>query len=140
MSSESDAPTIGLIDTNVFIHAQANDGYTEECLRYLEAAERGDVRARLDPLVAHSVLRASPHPDAEVDVARGAAEVCQHRRGLASVLGAVVDDVVEDAPEPGAKLIAASVVVCHHAVQVRVPQRALVVAHLLFLGRPALAQ
>jgi predicted nucleic acid-binding protein len=61
MSSESDAPSIGLIDTNVFIHAQANDGYTEECLRFLDAVERGAVRARLDPLVAHELTHALPH-------------------------------------------------------------------------------
>ena len=47
MPSQSNATTSGLIDTNVYIHAQANDAHAEECLRFSEAVERGDVRARL---------------------------------------------------------------------------------------------
>ncbi len=61
MPSESDGAAAGLIDTNVFIHAQANDAHSDECLRFLEAVERGDIRARLDPLVAHELTYALPH-------------------------------------------------------------------------------
>jgi predicted nucleic acid-binding protein len=61
MPSESDGAAAGLIDTNVFIHAQASDARSEECLRFLEAVERGEIRARLDPLVAHELTYALPH-------------------------------------------------------------------------------
>jgi predicted nucleic acid-binding protein len=61
MLSENDAFAVGLIDTNIFIHAQANDAHTEECLRFLTAVEQGAIHARLDPLVAHELTYALPH-------------------------------------------------------------------------------
>ncbi len=51
----------GLVDTNVFIHAQTHDAYAEECLEFLEAVQKGRVRARLDPLVLHELSYALPH-------------------------------------------------------------------------------
>src|SRR5262245_17134560 len=41
----------GLIDTNVFLHAQTFDAHAEECLRLLEALRDDRVRARLEPIV-----------------------------------------------------------------------------------------
>jgi len=51
----------GLVDTNVFIHAQTHDAFAEECLRFLEAVERGDVRAEIDAMVLHELSYALPH-------------------------------------------------------------------------------
>ncbi len=50
-----------LIDTNVFIHAQSTDQFSQECRRFLEAVETGRIRARLDPLVLHELSYALPH-------------------------------------------------------------------------------
>lgn len=51
----------GLLDTNVFIHALAHDRLSEECLGFLEALERADIEARLEPLVLHELSYALPH-------------------------------------------------------------------------------
>ncbi|HUX86165.1 MAG TPA: PIN domain-containing protein [Chloroflexota bacterium] len=51
----------GLIDTNVFIHAQTYDAHSEECLRFLEAIREGRVQARLEPLLIHELSYALPH-------------------------------------------------------------------------------
>ncbi len=56
----SDEPA-GLVDTNVFIHALTRDSHSEECLRFLEAVQRGEVSARLEPLVLHELSYALPH-------------------------------------------------------------------------------
>ena len=45
----------GLLDTNVFIHAQTTDHLSEECRRFLVAVERGEIRARLEPVVIHEL-------------------------------------------------------------------------------------
>ena len=50
----------GLLDTNVFIHAYANDAHSAECRASLLAVERGDVLARLEPLVLHELSYALP--------------------------------------------------------------------------------
>jgi predicted nucleic acid-binding protein len=50
----------GLLDTNVFIHAYANDAHTAECRAFLLAVERGDVLVRLEPLVLHELSYALP--------------------------------------------------------------------------------
>lgn len=51
----------GLIDTNVFVHAQTRDTYAEECLRFLEALESDSVQAQIEPLVVHELSYALPH-------------------------------------------------------------------------------
>jgi predicted nucleic acid-binding protein len=51
----------GLIDTNVFIHAQTHDAFAEECLRFLEAIANGSLRAEIDPIVLHELSYALPH-------------------------------------------------------------------------------
>lgn len=51
----------GLLDTNPFLHAQTQDVLSEECRRFLRALERGDVRARLEPLVLHELSYALRH-------------------------------------------------------------------------------
>lgn len=53
--------TDGLLDTNVFIHAHASDIHTAECRRFLHAAEQGEVRAHLEPLILHELSYALPH-------------------------------------------------------------------------------
>ena len=47
--------TEGLLDTNVVLHALANDDRTEECQRFLLAVDEGRVRARLDIAVLHEL-------------------------------------------------------------------------------------
>ena len=46
---------VGLIDTNIFFHAQTHDAHSEECRRFIDALERGDVQAFLDPIVLHEL-------------------------------------------------------------------------------------
>ena len=50
----------GLIDTNIFIHAQANDTHTEECRRFLFALARGEIQATLEPIVLHELSYGLP--------------------------------------------------------------------------------
>jgi predicted nucleic acid-binding protein len=49
------------VDTNVFIHAQTHDALAEECLRFLEAVQRGEIEVRLEPMVIHELSYALPH-------------------------------------------------------------------------------
>ena len=51
---------VGLLDTNVFIHAQTNDSLSDECRRFMLALESGVVQAVLDPIVLHEVSYALP--------------------------------------------------------------------------------
>lgn len=51
----------GLLDTNVFIHAQSHDEHSVECRRFLAAVEKGRVQARLDPIVLHELSYALRH-------------------------------------------------------------------------------
>lgn len=51
----------GVVDTNVFIHAQTHDAHAEECLRFLEGVRSGRVRAEIEPLVLHELSYALPH-------------------------------------------------------------------------------
>jgi len=51
----------GFLDTNLFLHAQANDRHSEECRRFLTAVEHGVIHARLEPLVLHELSYALPH-------------------------------------------------------------------------------
>ena len=50
----------GVVDTNVFIHAQTHDAVADECLDFLEAIEEGRLQARLDPTVLHELSYALP--------------------------------------------------------------------------------
>ncbi len=50
----------GYLDTNVFIHAYANDSSTEECRRFLLGVEAGRQRAVLEPVVLHELSYALP--------------------------------------------------------------------------------
>jgi len=52
--------TDGLLDTNVFLHAQANDTNSDECRRFLGAIERGEAQAILDPIILHELSYALP--------------------------------------------------------------------------------
>jgi predicted nucleic acid-binding protein len=51
----------GVVDTNVFIHAQTHDALADECLDFLEAIEEARLQARLDPMVLHELSYALPH-------------------------------------------------------------------------------
>jgi len=53
--------TIGLVDTNVFIHALTHDDQAEECLRFLEAVAAGQLLVRLEPIVLHELSYALRH-------------------------------------------------------------------------------
>jgi len=50
----------GLLDTNIFVHAQSTDTHAEECRRFLAALESGRVSARLEPLILHELSYALP--------------------------------------------------------------------------------
>jgi predicted nucleic acid-binding protein len=52
---------VGLIDTNVFIHALTHDSQAEECLRFLDALAAGELQAQLEPLVLHELSYAVRH-------------------------------------------------------------------------------
>jgi predicted nucleic acid-binding protein len=54
-------PADGLLDTNVFVHAQANDTHTEECRRFLTSLQEGTAQARLEPIVLHELSYALKH-------------------------------------------------------------------------------
>jgi predicted nucleic acid-binding protein len=62
---------VGLIDTNIFFHAQTHDAHSEECSRFVEALERGDIQAILDPIVLHELSFVLPlcQADEPTDVA-----------------------------------------------------------------------
>jgi predicted nucleic acid-binding protein len=60
MRSAANVPD-GLLDTNVFIHAQTHDAQSEECLRFLEAVKSGRVEAHIEPIVLHELSYALPH-------------------------------------------------------------------------------
>lgn len=51
----------GLIDTNVFIHAQTTDHRSEECRRFLRAVQEGRIAVQLEALVLHELTYALPH-------------------------------------------------------------------------------
>jgi predicted nucleic acid-binding protein len=51
----------GLIDTNVFLHAQTHDTQSEECLRFLELVQNGSIRVQLEPMVLHELSYALTH-------------------------------------------------------------------------------
>ena len=51
----------GLVDTNIFIHAQTRDLYAEECLLFLEAVMAGRVRAQIEPMILHELSYALRH-------------------------------------------------------------------------------
>ena len=85
----------GLVDTNVFIHAQTQDSHSEECLRFLEAVQVGRMRVRLEPLVLHELSYALPHYRKGMT----RAEVAEYLlailgwSGIASEKGVLVDTV-----------------------------------------------
>lgn len=51
----------GLLDTNVFVHAQTRDAHSAECRKFLGAIEAGTVHATLEPMVLHELSYALPH-------------------------------------------------------------------------------
>ncbi len=57
----------GLLDTNLFIHAQVNDVHSEECKRFLAAVERGEIHARLEPVVLHELSYLLPRLFKQMD-------------------------------------------------------------------------
>jgi len=59
MYSASPSPD-GLLDTNIFVHAHTTDRHSNECRGFLAALERGDVEARLEPVVLHELTYVLP--------------------------------------------------------------------------------
>lgn len=55
------ADSDGILDTNVFLHAQSHDELSEECRRFLAAVEQGHLQTYLDPLVLHELSYSLPH-------------------------------------------------------------------------------
>jgi predicted nucleic acid-binding protein len=55
------ADRIGLIDTNVIIHAHTSDTHAEDCRAFLRALECGDRKARIEPTILHELSFALPH-------------------------------------------------------------------------------
>lgn len=58
MNDAADAD--GLLDTNVFVHAHANDDATAECRAFLAALESGHLHADLEPIVLHELSYTLP--------------------------------------------------------------------------------
>jgi predicted nucleic acid-binding protein len=52
--------TDSLLDTNIFVHAQANDQWSEKCRRFLAGLQRGTIRSRLEPAVLHELTYVLP--------------------------------------------------------------------------------
>jgi predicted nucleic acid-binding protein len=50
----------GLLDTNLFVHALAQDQHGAECATFLRSLEVGQRQAYLDPLVVHEVTYSLP--------------------------------------------------------------------------------
>lgn len=51
---------VGLLDTNIFIHAHTTDPVSEECRSLLAAIEAGRIGARIEPLILHELSYALP--------------------------------------------------------------------------------
>jgi predicted nucleic acid-binding protein len=49
------AEAVGVVDTNVFVHARTSDAQSGECRRFLRLVERGEAQMWLDPLVVHEL-------------------------------------------------------------------------------------
>lgn len=65
----------GLIDTNIFLHAQMNDTASEECRRFLARLARGEETAEIDALVVHELTYALPRVVKQMDRQQVAAYV-----------------------------------------------------------------
>lgn len=50
----------GLLDTNVIIHALANDSHSAECRRFVDRVENGTTTVWLEPAVLHEISYALP--------------------------------------------------------------------------------
>ena len=59
MCSVADQP--GLLDTNLFIHAHAQDSPSEECRQFLRRLEARGIRAQIEPIILHELSYALPH-------------------------------------------------------------------------------
>ena len=53
-------PPLGLLDTNVVVHAFANDANSEECARHLRALRDGRAQALVEPVVLHELTYVLP--------------------------------------------------------------------------------
>lgn len=60
MPSENSREIEGLVDTNVFLHAQTTDTHSLECRALLRALESGETQARLEISVRHDLTYALP--------------------------------------------------------------------------------
>lgn len=53
-------PSVGIVDTNVFVHAHTSDAHAEECSRFLAALRNGTQRAALESVVLHVLTYVLP--------------------------------------------------------------------------------
>lgn len=51
---------VGLLDTNIFVHAHTTDAHANECRQFLAGLEAGRVRAQTEPLILHELSYALP--------------------------------------------------------------------------------
>ena len=97
----------GLIDTNVFLHAQATDERSEECRHFLRALQNGTLVASLDPLVLHELSYALPHYVKQMtreDVARYLLSVLSWP-GVESDKDLMIDTVYRWSQTPGLSFV-----------------------------------
>ena len=66
---------VGLIDTNIFLHAPTTDVSSEECRRFLVRLARGEEQAELDILVVHELTYTLPRVVKQMDRRQVAAYV-----------------------------------------------------------------
>ena len=65
----------GLVDTNVFLHAQMTDQHSEECRAFLRKLASGDEQAELEALVVHELTYTLPRVVKQMDRRQVAAYV-----------------------------------------------------------------
>jgi len=93
----------GLLDTNAVLHAYTTDAHSAECRAFLAALERGDVRARIDPLVVHELSYVLPRLQKQMDRAAvaGVLLMMLSWSGVVGPVDTLVDAVQRWSATPG---------------------------------------
>jgi predicted nucleic acid-binding protein len=76
-----------LVDTNVFIHAHANDRHTQECRAFLGALQSGRYSAALEVVVVHELSYAWKHYFKEAS----RRDIAEYLRSVLSWPGIIAD-------------------------------------------------
>lgn len=53
-------PNVGIVDMNVFVHAQSHDSLSQECRDFLDAVQRGTIQVELPVVVLHELTYVLP--------------------------------------------------------------------------------